>query len=32
MSDQMKAMVVHDPGGPEVLKLESRPVPRPESG
>jgi NADPH:quinone reductase-like Zn-dependent oxidoreductase len=28
----MKAAVVHEPGGPEVLKLESLPVPVPELG
>jgi NADPH:quinone reductase-like Zn-dependent oxidoreductase len=26
---QMKAAVVHTPGGPDVLKLETRPVPKP---
>jgi NADPH:quinone reductase-like Zn-dependent oxidoreductase len=28
----MKAAVVYEPGGPEVLKLETRPVPTPRSG
>ena len=28
----MKAAVTHEPGGPEVLKLEDRPVPRPATG
>lgn len=28
----MKAVVVHAPGGPEVLQIESRPVPEPKSG
>lgn len=28
----MKAVVVYEPGGPEVLKIEQRPVPRPEAG
>ncbi len=28
----MKAAVVYEPGGPEVLKLESRPVPKPKTG
>jgi NADPH:quinone reductase-like Zn-dependent oxidoreductase len=28
----MRAVVVHGPGGPEVLKLESRPVPVPKRG
>ena len=28
----MKAAVIHEPGGPEVIKLESRPVPTPETG
>ena len=28
----MKAAVIHEPGGPEVLKLESLPVPTPKSG
>ncbi len=30
--DSMKAAVVHQPGGPEVLKIESRPIPRPRAG
>src|ERR1700758_2988554 len=28
----MKAAVIHEAGGPEVLKLESRPVPTPKQG
>ena len=28
----MKAAVMHEPGGPEVLKLEQIPVPEPKSG
>ena len=28
----MKAAVIHEPGGPEVLKIESRPVPTPKAG
>src|ERR1700722_18869266 len=28
----MKAAVVHEAGGPEVLKIESLPIPAPESG
>ena len=28
----MQAVVVHDPGGPEVLRLEERPVPEPRPG
>jgi NADPH:quinone reductase-like Zn-dependent oxidoreductase len=28
----MKAAVMHAPGGPEVLKLESRPIPAPQAG
>ncbi len=28
----MKAVVMYEPGGPEVLKVESRPVPTPQSG
>jgi NADPH:quinone reductase-like Zn-dependent oxidoreductase len=30
--DTMKAAVVHEPGGPEVLKIESRPIPIPQPG
>ena len=30
--DAMKAAVIHEPGGPEVLKIESRPVPTPQTG
>ena len=32
MTDTMKAAVIHEAGGPEVLKIECRPVPRPEDG
>ena len=28
----MKAVVVHEAGGPEVLRIESRPVPTPKPG
>jgi NADPH:quinone reductase-like Zn-dependent oxidoreductase len=28
----MKAAVIYEPGGPEVLKIESRPVPEPKKG
>jgi NADPH:quinone reductase-like Zn-dependent oxidoreductase len=28
----VKAAVIHEPGGPEVLKIESRPVPTPKAG
>ena len=28
----MKAAVIHEAGGPEVLKIESRPIPAPKSG
>jgi NADPH:quinone reductase-like Zn-dependent oxidoreductase len=28
----MKAAVIYEPGGPEVLKIEQRPVPKPKSG
>jgi NADPH:quinone reductase-like Zn-dependent oxidoreductase len=28
----MKAVVIHEPGGPEVLKIENRPIPTPDSG
>ncbi|MBV8523603.1 MAG: zinc-binding dehydrogenase [Acetobacteraceae bacterium] len=28
----MKVVVIHEAGGPEVLKLESRPIPTPKSG
>src|SRR5262252_6960056 len=30
--ETMKAAVIHEPGGPEVLKIESRPVPTPRAG
>ena len=32
MTDTMKAAVVHEAGGPEVLKIESRPVPKAQDG
>ena len=32
MTDTMKAVVIHAAGGPEVLKIERRPVPKPEDG
>lgn len=32
MSDTMKAVVIHEPGPPEVLKLEERPIPSPDQG
>ena len=32
MIDTMRAVVMHEPGGPEVLKLEERPVPSPAPG
>ena len=28
----MKAAVIHEPGGPDVLKIEERPIPVPQSG
>ena len=28
----MKAAVIYEPGGPEVLKIESRPIPMPQAG
>ena len=28
----MKAAVIYEPGGPEVLKVETRPIPVPQSG
>jgi D-arabinose 1-dehydrogenase-like Zn-dependent alcohol dehydrogenase len=28
----MKAIVVHEPGGPEVLQIEERPIPEPRAG
>src|SRR6201997_1444629 len=30
--DSMKAAVIYEPGGPEVLKVESRPIPKPQAG
>ncbi len=32
MSDTMRAIVMHEPGGPDVLKLERLPIPSPEPG
>ena len=32
MTETMKAVVIHEAGGPEVLKIENRPVPRPKDG
>lgn len=32
MPETMKAAVMYQPGGPEVLKLEQRPIPRPKPG
>lgn len=32
MAKTMRAIVIHEPGGPEVLKLESRPIPTPKAG
>ena len=32
MAPTMRAAVIYEPGGPEVLKLEQRPVPAPQSG
>ena len=32
MAETMKAAVIHEPGGPEVLKIETRAVPRPADG
>src|SRR5215469_14156729 len=29
---EMKAAVIYEPGGPEVLKIESRPIPTPGAG
>jgi NADPH:quinone reductase-like Zn-dependent oxidoreductase len=31
MSGTMNAVVMHSPGGPEVLQLETRPIPRPDA-
>ncbi|MBB5405297.1 hypothetical protein [Paraburkholderia youngii] len=28
----MKAAVIHGPGGPEVLRIEQRPIPTPQQG
>lgn len=32
MAKMMKAVVIYESGGPEVLKVEQRPVPQPEAG
>ena len=32
MADMMKAVMMHRPGGPEVLEIEQRPVPQPLAG
>ena len=32
MTYKMKAAVIHEAGGPEVLKIERRPVPEPKNG
>lgn len=32
MAQLMKAAVVYEPGGPDVLKIEERPIPAPKSG
>ena len=32
MAGTMKAAVIYTPGGPEVLKLEDRPIPTPSKG
>ena len=32
MKGQMRAVVIEKPGGPDVLRLEERPVPKPEPG
>ena len=32
MTGEMTAAVIYEPGGPEVLRLERRPIPRPASG
>ncbi len=32
MTQMMRAAVIYEPGGPEVLKLEKRPVPTPQAG
>ena len=32
MAERMRAIVMHQPGGPEVLRLEQRPVPKPARG
>lgn len=32
MTDTMRAAVMHAPGGPEVLRIEQRPIPQPQAG
>ncbi len=32
MTEMMKAVVIHQAGGPEVLRLEDRPIPKPSNG
>ena len=32
VTGQMKAAVIYEAGGPEVLKIESRPIPKPRPG
>jgi NADPH:quinone reductase-like Zn-dependent oxidoreductase len=32
MTDTMKAAVLHTPGGPDVLKIETVPIPKPKAG
>lgn len=32
MTDTMRAAVMHAPGGPEVLRIERRPIPQPQPG
>jgi len=32
MTNTMKAVVIHEAGGPEALMIESRPVPNPAAG
>ena len=32
MMTSMNAVVIHEPGGPEMLRLEQRPIPSPQRG
>jgi NADPH:quinone reductase-like Zn-dependent oxidoreductase len=32
MTETMKAVVIHEPGSPDVLKIETRPIPTPKPG